>query len=122
MQHTAWPGNMSVYGSRNLPCSPACTHQVDLIPSPAQVGSAEPWHGLSNFSSDPEWAHKHLGPQMPFEYSIARVHIGSMAQKAAFQNNKVFFPAITESVRPLLKEPQHATSDKAYLEKKKKMK
>ena len=41
MQSIVQPGNISLYGGRNLPCSPAC---LSLISSTAlvRVGSAEP--------------------------------------------------------------------------------
>lgn len=59
MQHSAQPGYISVCGSKNLPCFPACALLADSIPPTAQVGSAEPGHVLSYFPPNPDWSQKH---------------------------------------------------------------
>ena len=51
MQSTVRPGNISLYGGRNPPCSPACACLVNLILPPDQAGSAESQDGLRYFVS-----------------------------------------------------------------------
>ena len=63
-------------------------------------------HGFNYFPPDPEWAHKHLSPQMPFKCSIARVRWQPGPTVWLF----FFTSAAAESGKPLLKELQQATS------------
>ena len=61
MQNIAWPGNISVYGGRNPPFSPACALLAVLILLPVQAGVLSFRHGLSFI---PKWAYKHPGFQV----------------------------------------------------------
>ena len=57
LQQVVCLGNISVYGSSNLPCSTAGACLADLIPPLSQMGSAEPcYSALSFFPPDPKWA------------------------------------------------------------------